>query len=191
MPRQITPRTTLENLKREAKRWLKALHANAGAARARLQRASLTPPTLPTLRDVQHALALEHGLPGWSALKDRLAQDASMRRYDKVAEALVTAYRTGEESAMRIVWDYFGHMRAWDAMRRYVRLDLGKTEAPHSAEDDTITLAEAQYLVARAQGFESWDALAAFAASVPPEKSTIVAKSIALYSARRFAIEAA
>ena len=29
---------------------------------------------------------------------------------------------------MRIVWDYFGHMRPWSAMRRYVRLDLGRTE---------------------------------------------------------------
>ncbi len=38
MPRQITPRTTLENLKKEAKRWLKALRANAVEARARLQR---------------------------------------------------------------------------------------------------------------------------------------------------------
>ncbi len=80
-----------------------------------------------------------------------------MRRYDKVADALVDAYRTGEESAMRIVWDYFGHRRAWDGMRRYVRLDLGRTEQPQSGEDDTITLAEAQCLVARAQGFESWE----------------------------------
>ena len=53
-------------------------------------------------------------MPGWTALKDRLARDAPMRRYDRVAEALVTAYRTGEDGAMRIVWDYFGHMRAWD-----------------------------------------------------------------------------
>ena len=182
MPRQITSRTTLENLKKEAKRWLKALHANAGEARARLQRAFPNAPILPTLRDVQHALALEHGLPGWTALKNHIAQDAPMRRYDKVADALVTAYRIGEESAMRIVWDYFGHMRVWDAMRRYVRLDLGKTEQPQSSEDDTITLAEAQYLVARFQGFENWESLAAFAASVPIGKATFVPKSIAVYS---------
>jgi len=182
MSRHITPRTTLENLKREAKRWLKALHANVGEARARLLRAIPDAPDVPTLRDVQHALALEHGLPGWTALRSRLAHDAPMRRYERVAEALVTAYRTGEDGAMRIVWDYFGHMRAWDAMRRYVRLDLGKTERPQSPEDDEVTLAEAQFLVARAQGFESWEALADFAASVPPEKTTIAAKSVAMYS---------
>jgi hypothetical protein len=132
---------------------------------------------------LQHAIALEYGFPGWTALKKRLAEDAPMRRFDWVADALMTAYRTGEESAMRIVWDYFGHMRAWDGMRRYVRLDLGKTEQSQSPDDDSITLAEARYLVARAQGFESWESLAAFAASVPPEKTTMATKAVALYDA--------
>jgi hypothetical protein len=182
MPREITSGTTLENLQKEAKRWLRALRANAADARARLERALPNAPESPTLRDVQHALALEHGLPGWTALRDRLAEGAAMRRYEKVAEALVTAYRTGEEAGMRIVWDYFGHGRAWAAMRRYVRLDLGKTEEPKSPEDDVITLEEARFLVAVAQGFESWKALAEYAASLPPGKSTIAAKAVAIYS---------
>jgi hypothetical protein len=182
MPRQITPRTTLELLKREAKRWLKALRENVAESRARLQRVLPNASELPTLREVQHALALEHGLPSWTELKNLLAQDTPMRRYEKVAEALVMAYRTGETSAMRIVWDYFGHMRAWDAMRRYVRLDLGKAEQPQNPNDDTITLAEAQYLVARMQGFESWQAVADFAASVPPGKRTIAPKNVTAFS---------
>ncbi|MGH7712886.1 MAG: hypothetical protein ACREOG_16470, partial [Gemmatimonadaceae bacterium] len=181
MPRHITPRTTLENLKREAKRWLKALRENVAEARARFSRAFPDASDTPTLRDVQHALALEHGLPGWTALKKLLAQDAPFRRYERVADAVVTAYRTGEERAMRIVWEYFGHMRTWDATRRYMRLDLGKTEQPHGPADDDITLAEAQYLVARAQGFESWEALAAFAAAVPPGKE-IAQKAVALFT---------
>ncbi len=180
--RQITPRTSLENLKREAKRWLKSLRANVAESRARLQRALPNAPELPTLRDVQHALALEHGLPGWTELKNRLAPDAPLRRYENVAEALVTAYRTGESTSMRIVWDYFGHMRTWDAMRRYVRLDLGRTELPENPEDDTITLADAQYLVARMQGFESWQTVADFAASVPQGKKTIAAKAVTAFS---------
>jgi hypothetical protein len=131
---------------------------------------------------VQHALALEHGLSGWGALKNQLAQDEPMRRYQRVAEALVKAYRTGEDSAMRIVWDYFGHMRAWEAMRRYVHLDLGKSGEPRSPENDGITLEEAQFLVARAQGFEGWDALASFVSSVTPGGTTIALKSVAVYS---------
>jgi len=181
MPRQLTPRTTLENLKRDAKRWLKALRANVADARDRLRRVLPNPPEAPTLRQVQHALALEYGLSGWRELKNRLPQNTPIRYYESVAEALVTAYETGEDGAMRIVWDYFGHMRAWDGMRRYVRLDLGKTEQPERPEDDAITLAEAQYLVARMQGFESWQALADFAASVPPGKK-IAAKSVSTFS---------
>jgi hypothetical protein len=181
MPGPITPRTTLEHLKREAKRWLKALQANERDAIERLRRALSTIPAFPTLRDVQRALAREHGFPGWTALKNRVASDAPMRRYDIVADALVTAYRTGDPDAMRIVWDYLGHMRTWPAMRRYVRLDLGKTEQPQDSEEDSITLAEAQYLVSRAQGFESWEALTAYATSIPPGE-TLAAKAIALCS---------
>ena len=186
MSRRITPSTTLENLKREAKRWLKALRANVAAAHERLRRAVPDAPAVPTLRDVQHALAREYGLPGWAALKERLAaggaaDDAPTRRYDRVAASLVTAYHTGEPDAMRVVWDYFGHGRTWEATRRYIRVDLGKHEVPPSPDDDTITLDEARYLVARAQGFESWDALAAFAASVPPGK-TLATKVVGAFT---------
>ena len=76
MNRQLTPGSTLENLKREAKRWLKALRANVGEARARLERVIPGAPAQPTLRDVQHALALEHGAAGWTALKNQLAGNA-------------------------------------------------------------------------------------------------------------------
>jgi Leucine-rich repeat (LRR) protein len=181
MPGQITPRTTLEHLKREAKRWLKAIHANDRDAVQRLLRSLPDTPASPTLRDVQHALALEQGFPGWTALKKRVAADAPLRRYDIVADALVTAYRTPDPEAMDIVWHYFGHRRTWPVMRRYVRLDLGKTEQPQNSEEDTMTLAEAQYLVARAQGFASWEALTAYAISIPSGK-TLAEKAIALCS---------
>jgi Leucine Rich repeat len=182
MSRQITSRTTLDTLKAEAKRWLKALRANNDEARARLDRALPEAPPAPTLRDVQHALAREHGLQGWTALRHRLSPESPMRRYEAVAEALVVAYRTADEGAMRVVWEYFGHRRTWEAMRRYVRLDLGKPEQPVSPDDDQISLAEAQSLVARAQDFESWSALEQYMAAVPPGR-TLAAKAIALVSA--------
>jgi ankyrin repeat protein len=77
MHRKLTPGSTLENLKREAKRWLKALHANDNEARARLDRAWPGAPTSPGLRDVQRALALEHGLPSWTELRNQLGDGAS------------------------------------------------------------------------------------------------------------------
>jgi ankyrin repeat protein len=74
MHRKLTPKTTLENLKREAKRWLKALRENDSEARARLERALPEAPTSPGLREVQHALAIEYGLSGWTALRNQLGE---------------------------------------------------------------------------------------------------------------------
>jgi hypothetical protein len=165
MPRTISDRTTLHTLKKEAKRWLKALAGGVRDARLRFERAFHDAPPAPTLRDVQHALALEHGLPGWAALKARLAEAESMRPYDDVAHAVVEGYATGDDRAMRLVWEYFDHRRTWEFTRRYMRLDLGKTEFPQNADDDRLTLDEARRLVARARGFTGWDALAAFVAS--------------------------
>ena len=79
MPGPITPRTTLDHLKREAKRWLKSIQSNDREAVERLRRTLPSAPAAPTLRDVQHALAREHGLQGWTALKNRVASDAPMR----------------------------------------------------------------------------------------------------------------
>jgi uncharacterized protein len=79
MSRQLTPKTNLDNLKKEAKRWLKALRENDGEARARLERVYPNAPAEPALRHVQHALALEYGLASWRDLKSRLAGEARPR----------------------------------------------------------------------------------------------------------------
>jgi ankyrin repeat protein len=75
MPGHFTPADTLDRLKKEAKRWLKALRANTGDARERFAQALPNPPADPTLRDVQHAVARELGFPGWTALKRALESE--------------------------------------------------------------------------------------------------------------------
>src|SRR5262245_26154401 len=74
--RQLTTASKLENLKKEAKRWLRALRTGDEQARARLERAYPAAPANLGLRDVQHALAREYGLAGWTALKHRLEDQA-------------------------------------------------------------------------------------------------------------------
>ncbi len=88
MPRHISPKTTLENLKREAKRWLSTLREHTGEAaaqaRVRLERSNPGAPSSPGLRDVQLALAREFGFDGWTSLKQWLdrgvASDADAQR---------------------------------------------------------------------------------------------------------------
>jgi uncharacterized protein len=89
MHRKLTPRTTLENLKREAKRWLKALRENDHEARARLERVLPEAPASPGLREVQHALAIEYGLSGWTALRNQLGE---ISREPESHDALVARF---------------------------------------------------------------------------------------------------
>ncbi len=62
--------STLDNLRKEAKRWLKALRDGDTEARARLDRAFPKAPAQPGLRDIQHALARERGVVNWKALTE-------------------------------------------------------------------------------------------------------------------------
>ena len=170
MPAPIS-RRSLDSLKNEARRWRKAWLAGDADARARLRAALPDPPPAPTLRDIQLALAREHGFDGWTALKRALTPDpsrsaATLAQYQAMADALLEAYRTGTPDAMERHYALTWHRRAWPAMRRYVQLDLGKR--PAGADDDVeITIDDARWLVARERGFESWAALAASVAAMP------------------------
>lgn len=69
MSRELTTKTHIETLRKDAKRWLKALRAEDPSARARLSAAWPAAPAEPGLRDVQHAMAQEYGHESWIALK--------------------------------------------------------------------------------------------------------------------------
>jgi hypothetical protein len=56
MNRKLTPRTRLENLRKEAKRWLGDLRRNEAKTQERLRRVYHDAPAQPGLRHVQYAL---------------------------------------------------------------------------------------------------------------------------------------
>jgi hypothetical protein len=160
----------LEDIEKEATRWYDAILASDPAARARFDRVMADAPRTPNLGDVQHALALEHGFTGWTALEQAVAQAEAagreagaqaLERYDAMAAALLEAYRTGTPEAMERHHNYTWHRRAWKAMRTYVQLDLGKR--PTDIDDPIdITLDDARHLVALEHGFKHWNDLEAF-----------------------------
>ena len=99
MPRRLTSRSSLDNLKREAKRWLEALRENDPEARARLGRAVPDAPQAPTLRAVQHALAREHGFAGWKDLVrevGRTSGEALPASREEAIPALLAAAERGD-----------------------------------------------------------------------------------------------
>ena len=108
MARQLTPSSSLENLKREAKRWLKALRESDQEARARLKRAYPQAPAEPTLRDVQLALAREFGLAGWAELKARV-ESGPAATSEELRELLAAAER-GDAAGVVAVLDVHPHL---------------------------------------------------------------------------------
>lgn len=76
MPKTLGPRANLDNLKKDAKRWLKALREGDAKAAERLRAAWPNAPVRANLREVQHALAREHGFANWARLKEALADRA-------------------------------------------------------------------------------------------------------------------
>jgi ankyrin repeat protein len=94
----------------------------------------------------------------------------SLEEYETLAQALVEACGSGEDAAMQRVMDHFQlrRMLTWDQpsqavraerLRRGVQGRLGRRPDGEN-ESDTLALADAQLLVARSLGFESWAELA-------------------------------
>jgi ankyrin repeat protein len=108
MTRQLSAESSLENLKREAKRWLGALRNNDSAARTRLERALSSAPPAPGLRDVQLALAREHGLAGWTELRDAVARVQRAEAEPSPAQSLsdlLSAAERGDANRVRELLD--------------------------------------------------------------------------------------
>ena len=88
--RELTPRTSLDALRKEAKRWLKAIQAGdldavtrfGGAFPGHISPGSTSPGSAslgsawPGLRTVQQAIAREFGLVSWAALKQAIEDRA-------------------------------------------------------------------------------------------------------------------
>jgi hypothetical protein len=171
MPRTITPATSVENLKKEAKRWLKALRAHDPDARARIVRAYPDAPAEPVLRDVQYALAREYGCASWIALTQALAGPTV--DYDRLANDLLAAFNSRDESALQRLNDQYGRAFTFDDLWAEVwRRLYSFRQRASGGRAATLERAEAETLIANDAGFASWAALtgtaAARTARVPP-----------------------
>lgn len=179
MQRKLTSTTSLENLKRAAKRWLKALREDDANARERFLQAYPKGPAAPVLRDVQHALAREYGQASWKDLKLALEERgpvvaappslASQESYTQAAEDFVQAF-DGDEAALQRLNGHYGRtfsqgdVRA-EAWRRVYALRQRSSKVPKNY----LALDEARVVVAQDAGFGNWDALLeAVATGAPP-----------------------
>lgn len=162
MQRKISTSTTLDNLKREAKRWLKALRENDGAARERLTQILPNTVEQPTLRDVQLALAREHGFEGWSQLKTGVQQAASSRKveaYEQAARDFVEAYNGDASALVRFNSHYEREFTFEDLRAEIWRRDYAYRQRSSRVPQNYFPLEEAQIIIAQDAGFGSWQKL--------------------------------
>lgn len=181
MPRQITSATSLHTLRKEAKRWLKALRANDRDARARFDHAYPAAPSDPVLRDVQHALAREYGHESWGALKQAIekppvegaappARVHTVEEYERHARDIVLTLDSHDEAALQRLDEHYRRSFTFDdwwaeIWRRVYAFRQRSSRVPKNY----LQLAEAQTLIAQDAGFSSWAALTrALATGAPP-----------------------
>jgi hypothetical protein len=195
MPRRITSATSLETLRREARRWLKQMRAGDAAARARFERAYPNAPAAPVLRDVQHALAREIGYDNWKTLKLTLEQSAASvsapaprlrtaGEYDRLAADLTTAFNAKDDAALQRLNATYRRMFTFEDLWAEIwRRVYSFRQRAFRGSDQSLHLAEAQTLIAQDAGFGHWAALTRAAATgaspVPPHAVDAATSTIA------------
>jgi ankyrin repeat protein len=143
MSRALSPDSSLDNFRKQAKRWLKALRDKDPAARQRLRAAIPAAPADPTLRDVQLALAREYGFAGWTDFRAALDDLALTRRSlaERIEMVLRSAnwqgdYATGARILKR--WPEIGEADIFTAaatgnlgcVRRFLATDAAAAARP-------------------------------------------------------------
>jgi hypothetical protein len=157
----------MENLRKEAKRWLKALRANDPDARARFERASPKAPATPVLRDVQHALAREHGYDSWIALTRAIGTPATetpaaltRADYEQLAQDYVRALDAQDAEALRRLNERYTRSFSFDDVASEIwRRVYAFRQRSSRVPKNFLQLDEARMLVAQNAGFGGWDTL--------------------------------
>jgi hypothetical protein len=173
MQRSLTSATTLDNLRREAGRWLKALRKDNPQARERFEHAYPKHTARPVLRDVQHALAREHGFDNWKELRLAVQQAARSRTsepYEQAARNFVDAYK-GDAGALVRLNRHYGRSFSFDDLKAEIwRRDYAYRQRSFRVPENYFPIEEAQIIIAQDAGFGSWEKLMnSVAAGAPPQ----------------------
>ena len=172
MPRKISSATSADTLRKQARRWMKALVNGDADARARFEHAYPAAPPDPVLRDVQHALAREYGHDNWkellnavAAISDRLEPPPDRPLlpaddYEALARNYVQAFNSRDESALDRLNRYYQRSFTFDDLWAEIwRRVYSFRQRAFRAPQQNLELDEARSVLAQDAGFSSWAAL--------------------------------
>jgi ankyrin repeat protein len=188
MVRSLSPYSSREILRGEAKRWLKAIAAGDLEALAHFRQAFPDHTGVPKLRHVQHALAREYGFPSWAALKQEIEDQArtSADRVRLFLEKSVNRYGTDPSTQKWGSYERDGSARGAVAARlldRHPEIARDSIHAAVAAHDLAAVLTFLRKTPGAASDrstFDGWPPLVRLAyARVPIEAASSNALAIA------------
>jgi hypothetical protein len=170
----LPPRPSLEQLRKQAKELLRDYRAGATAAAERFNAiiprlADPTPSGGVTLADSQFVLAREYGFENWAKLihhVESVNPSDRLQRYERLVKDIVLVCRSDDAEALQRVAEILGRTYPYPDRRTQLQQQLISLRGPARRIAD-ITPADAQLIVAREFGFESWEKLVDSVAQPP------------------------
>jgi hypothetical protein len=159
---RLPARPSLEQLRKQAKELLRDYRAGNTTAVERLGSVipRLADPTQSgdvTLADAQFVLAREYGFENWAKLAhhvETVNPSERRERYEKLAVDLVAAW-AGDAEALERINDQFPRALTLDQLRELIQQRLNALSGSAGGIAN-FALADAQLIVARQHGFDSW-----------------------------------
>ena len=165
-PSQLPAHASLEQLRKQAKELLKHFLADDPAAvelfHAVIPKlASKSSLESAVLADAQFVLAREYGFENWTSLKQhiKVLPNPKLEPYETVAADIVRICGSEDPESLQRIADLIGRTYPYPDRRTQIKQHLSVIRGPESRIED-ISLADAQLIVARRFGFESWAELA-------------------------------
>jgi len=188
MATPLSSRSSIDVLRRTAKGWLKSIEGADPEALARFRRIFPSHTGVPTLREVQQALAREHGFESWAALKQEF--EDRQRGIEECIHILIekSVNRYGTDPATQKCGDYErdGPARGAVAARllsrhpELARASIHTAVVAHDMEAVRAFLAKDPGLANDRNVFDGWTPLLRLAyARLPIEAVTANALAIA------------
>jgi hypothetical protein len=157
---------SLEQLRTQAKELLRQYRAGDPAA---MERFRACQPRLAgpgrsegaALADAQLVLAREHGFESWARLKRHIeaGEPPTLEHFERLAKDLVTAYGSGDPGALDRIQDHYQRPFTREELRAELRHRLAALPDTER-RIDSLAPADAQLIIAREHGFETWSEFA-------------------------------